>query len=132
MKKATKARNTARRSLPEAMRAHCFKKGSDPKRWKHGQKSKAAVATTRDIQEWLSKIGEEVIEELGQTHNEALARKLWGRAVQGDMEAAKIVLERILGKAVQPVSGSLTLNGKLSIEAMRRSAKETKDAGADN
>lgn len=126
--KPAKARNTGKRpDPPEATR---FKKGHDPRRWKHGQKSKAAVAATRDIQEWLSKIGEEVVEDLGQTHNEALARKLWTRAVGGDMQAAMIVLDRILGKAVQPLSGTFNVQGKLSIEAMKRSAKDAEDASA--
>lgn len=89
-----------------------FTKG-DPRIWKHGQKSKAAVAATRDIQEWLSKVGEEVVEDLGQTHNEALARKLWERAVKGDMQAASIVLERILGKAIQPIIGELKHSGQV-------------------
>lgn len=83
-----------------------FKKGFDERRWTHGQKSKEAVKVSRDIQQWLSVVGEEICE-AGQTYAEALARKLWDRGIKGDMRAAEIVLERLLGKAVQPVSGEI-------------------------
>lgn len=84
-----------------------FAKGPDPRRWKHGQKNKKAVKVSRDIQQWLALVGDEVYES-GQTYSEALARKLWDRAVKGDIQAAGIVIERLLGKAVQPISGELS------------------------
>jgi hypothetical protein len=84
-----------------------FAKGPDPRRWKHGQKSKEAVKVSRDIQQWLSVVGDEIYE-LGQTYSEALARKLWDRAVKGDMQAAGLVIDRLLGKPVQPISGEVT------------------------
>lgn len=102
--KAAKTKNAGRRTLPDAARAHCFKKGDDPRRWTHGQKSKKAVAITRDIQQWLAVVGEEICE-VGKTYSECLARKLWERGVKGDMQAATIVLERLLGKVTQPVGG---------------------------
>jgi len=125
--KPAKSKNAGRRTLPEAAKAHCFKKGADPRRWKHGQKSKKAVAVTRDIQQWLSVIGEEVCE-AGKTYNECLVRKLWERAVKGDMQATTIVLERILGKALQPLSGNFNITGKLAMSALRKSFKEAERA----
>lgn len=99
-----------------------FQKGPDSRRWKHGQKSKAAVAATRDIQQWLSSIGEEIFEG-GQTHNEALCRKIWEKAIRGDMQAAVLIMDRILGKAPQPISGALSVTAKLSLTQFRESMK---------
>lgn len=99
-----------------------FAKGPDPRRWKHGQKSKAVVKVSRDIQQWLSVVGDELYE-LGQTYSEALARKLWDRAVKGDMQAADIVLERLLGKVSQLISGNLNVNAKLSLPDFKKSMK---------
>ena len=118
MKQTAKHRNTA--GLKP------FRKGPDSRRWKHGQKSKAAVATTRDIQQWLSIVGEEIYEE-GRTYNECLVRKLWEKAVKGDMQAVTIVLERILGKAPQPLSGDLNIKAKLSMADLRKSQKESEN-----
>lgn len=81
------------------------------------------MKVTRDIQQWLAQIGGEVRAE-GQTHAEALARKLWERAEKGDMRAAEIVLERLLGKAVQPLSGDLNVNAKLSLSTLKKSMKD--------
>ena len=100
-----------------------FKKGPNPLRWRHGQKSKEVVKISRDIQQWLSVIGEELNKD-GKTHAEAVARKLWERSEKGDMRAIEIVLERLLGKAVQPLSGDLNVNAKLSIHALRKSMKD--------
>lgn len=100
-----------------------FQKGPNPLRWMHGQKSKAVVKVSRDIQQWLAMVGDEIYE-AGQTYSETLARKLWNRAVKGDMRAADIVLERLLGKALQPVSGDLNINAKLSIGAFKKSMKD--------
>jgi len=126
--KPAKSKNAGRRTLPEAAKAHCFKKGDDPRRWKHGQKSKAAVAVTRDIQQWLSVVGEEIYE-AGKTYNECLVRKLWERAVKGDMQATTIVLERILGKAPQPLSGNLNITGRLTMGALKKSLKTFQESG---
>lgn len=117
--KPAKARNAGRHILPDAARAHCFKKGDDPRRWKHGQKSKKAVAVSRDIQQWLSVIGEEICDP-GKTYSECLARKLWEKSVKGDMQAATLVIDRLLGKPVQPVSGP---NGGPMIMIMPRPPK---------
>jgi len=97
-----------------------FKKGPDPRRWKHGQKSKKAVAVSRDIQQWLAVIGEEIFE-LGKTYSECLARRLWEKSVKGDMQAAGLVIDRLLGKTVQPISGP---NGGPMIMIMPRPGKK--------
>ena len=120
--KPAKTRNAGRRMLPDAARAHCFKKGDDPRRWKHGQKSKKAVTVSRDIQQWLAVIGEEICEP-GKTYSECLARKLWEKSVKGDMQAADIVLERLLGKVTQPINGNLNVNAKLSLPDFKKSMK---------
>lgn len=118
MKSAAKRRNTT--GLIN------FKKGFDSRRWTHGQKNKKAVAATRDIQQWLSTVGEE-IRENGKTYNECLVRKLWERAVKGDMQAVTIVLERILGKAPQPLSGDLNIRARLSMKDFMKSTKESEN-----
>ena len=81
-----------------------FKRGHDPRRNTAGQRSSAAVAVTKAIRDLLVSLGTEEItaKEKGKnrtrTRAEWLAWKLYDLALQGDLRAIEIILDRVEGK----------------------------------
>ena len=81
-------------------RAGRFKKGEDPRRNKHGQKSKAAVEFGAAFAKALAEQGSP----------DKLAKMLWEKALYGQSWAVDIILDRLVGKVAQPIEGEIQAN----------------------
>ena len=54
---------------------------------------------------------------------EMLARVYWGKALAGHIDFGNAILDRMFGKPVQPVTGDLNVNAKLSLSDFKKSMK---------
>jgi hypothetical protein len=89
-----------------------FKKGGDdPRAWKHGQVNKPAVHLRKSFRDILVEIGGEKLAadvegiRIKKTKLEWLGQKLWSLALGGDMAAVRELLDRMMGKPAQPLTG---------------------------
>jgi len=106
-----------------------FKKGHDPKRNTSGQRNKAAVQQTKLFRDILVAIGEEELGvKVGEEGNkvlvtkkkiEWLGQKLWSTALNGNMTAITIILERTEGKVTQPIDHGASTDGSLIIKVIQ-------------
>ena len=123
-----------------------FKKGHDPKRNTSGQRNKAAVQQTKLFRDILVAIGEEELGvKVGEEGNkvlvtkkkiEWLGQKLYSSALNGNMTAITIILERTEGKVTQPIdhSGDLKTNNTVTVKVIHVQSKKNgkKENGSDN
>jgi len=122
----------------------CFKKGHDPKRNTSGQRNKAAVQQTKLFRDILVAIGEEELTvenketgaKIAKKKIEWLGQKLWSTALNGNMTAITIILERTEGKVTQPIdhSGDLKTNNTVTVKVIHVQSKKNgkKENGSDN
>jgi hypothetical protein len=114
-----------------------FKKGGDERQWRHGCKSKAQLNTEIETSKLFAKIGSEEItvtnmggRQFKASNLEALVRVFFSKGLAGDITAGKEILDRVLGKATQPISGGLDLNVSMTMDTLLKSFKEYESAGA--
>ena len=74
-----------------------FKKGADPRRHTNGRKSKEVIAVGKALQEALADEGKR------DDKINALVKKIWEKALQGQPWAVDMVFERLAGKVTQPI-----------------------------
>ena len=80
-----------------------FKKGDDPRRNKRGARSKEAQSFAERFANALAKGGEP----------QDLSEMLWEKALKGQSWAVEILLDRLIGKVVQPIDGKLSHSGSV-------------------
>jgi len=117
-------------------RGRPFTGKDDTRNWRQGCKSKDQLRAGVTFNKILGDVGQEKItgtDEQGRpvkaTKLEMLARVYWGKALSGDIAAGNVILDRLFGKAVQPISGGLDLNVALSMDTLLKSYKEYESAG---
>jgi len=96
-------------SAKTAPKGRPFQKGDDPRRNKQGARSKEAQSFAERFANALASGGDP----------KALAALLWEKALKGQPWAVEILLDRLIGKVSQPVSGGLTVDGHLTIEVIK-------------
>lgn len=100
-----------------------FKKGHDPKRNIHGQRSAASVAFFKQLRELIVTEGEKIEEGKNESGKfvkhkkvEWMIKVLWQEAIAGKAWAIEFITEKVEGKIVQPISGEIKVPLKLIIE----------------
>jgi hypothetical protein len=103
----------------------------DPRINRNGQIGKGALAFNRSLRELLVAEGEtDQTDDKGKIRLkkvEWLVRVVWNKALKGEAWAVDFIAERTEGKVTQPVSGDLNIQGRLSMAALKKSAKACKD-----
>lgn len=115
-RKVKPGRNAAGRFIRQGGKGRPFRPGPDERRNTAGQRSKAAVETTKKIRAELVAEGDregsykvklpDGKERVFRARNyELLARVIWRQALGGDYQFVSLVLERIEGKVPMPIQG---------------------------
>ena len=94
-------------------RAGQFKKGADPRRNAHGQKSKAAVEIAAEMNRAISEEGLK-----GERFRKMIV-KVWDLAERGVPWAVQFIADRTMGKVKEHVELSTPAEGKMLIEVVR-------------
>lgn len=76
-----------------------FKPGADKRRNDKGQVKKETVVLGALLKQYLTDEGEKPSGKVKQTKAEALATKIWDRALWGDFQFVQFLADRLMGKA---------------------------------
>jgi len=97
----------SRRAKPKGKpRGKAFKKGFDPNRGKNGSLSNATAIYAMRYKNDVSK----------RIAPEALSKIVCDAAKRGRVWAIQMLHDDMIGKATQPISGNMTMGGKLIVE----------------
>jgi hypothetical protein len=90
-------------SAKTAPKGRPFQKGDDPRRNKQGARSKEAQSFAERFANSLASGGDP----------KDLAAILWEKALKGQPWAVEVLLDRLIGKVTQPISGDMKVSGQV-------------------